>query len=96
MPKHEVDSEDPMELMGVTLATHEDTLTPMAECFIEEFMRMRFNPEQVLELFKNPDYIGPHMVWEQRGEGFVRQLIADSFAQWGRAANHESRVTNNA
>ena len=56
----------------------------MAECFTEEFMRMGYNHQQVLALFRNPHYLGPHMAFEKRGESFIRDLIADVFARWGK------------
>jgi len=42
MPKDEFDLEDPLEAVAVELPSDEDTLVPMAECFIEEFMRMGY------------------------------------------------------
>ena len=48
MPKAEFDPEDPMELCGVGLLTPEDTTEAMAECFIEEFMRLDYDPAQIL------------------------------------------------
>ena len=85
MPKDEFDFEDPFELNGMALLTHEDTTNDMAECFAEEFMRMGYNHQQVLALFRNPHYLGPHMALEKRGEPFIRDLIADVFARWGKA-----------
>ena len=41
MPKDEFDFEDPFELNGMALLTQEDATNDMAECFTEEFMRMR-------------------------------------------------------
>ena len=61
MPKDEFDFEDPLELNGVALLTHEDTTDEMAECFIEEFMRMGYNHKQILALFRNPHYLGLNM-----------------------------------
>lgn len=84
MPKDEFDFEDPFELNGMAFMTHEDTTNDMAETFIEEFMRMGYNPEQLLALFRNPHYIGPNMAFEKRGEPFIRELIADVFARWGK------------
>ncbi len=84
MPKDEFDFEDPFELNGMAFLTREDTTTGMAECFAEEFMRMGYNHKQVLELFRNPQYLGPHMAYEKRGEPFIRDLITDVFARWGR------------
>lgn len=85
MPKDEFDFEDPLELNGVSLATEEDTTDAMCECFIEEFMRMGYGPKQILALFRNPHYLGMHMVLEKRGEEFVEQRVAEVFARWGRA-----------
>jgi hypothetical protein len=84
MPKDEFDFEDPLELNGVAFLTEEDTSAEMAECFAEEFMRMGYNHRQVLALFRNPQYIGPNMVFETKGEPFVRDIIAETFARCGR------------
>jgi len=84
MPKDEFDFEDPFELNGMAFLSHEDTTNEMAECFTEEFMRMGYNHKQVLALFRNPQYLGPHMAFEKRGEPFIRDLIADVFARWGK------------
>jgi len=84
MPKDEFDFEDPFELNGMAFLTHEDTTNDMAETFIEEFMRMGYGHKQILALFRNPHYLGPHMALEKRGEPFIRDLIADVFARWGR------------
>ncbi len=85
MPKDEFDFEDPLELNGVAFLTQEDTTDAMCECFIEEFMRMAYRPEQILALFRNPNYLGMNMVLEKRGEQFIRDRITETFARWGRA-----------
>ncbi len=85
MPKDEFDFEDPLELNGIAFLTEEDTTGEMAECFIEEFMRLGCNHKQVLALFRNPYYIGMNMVLEKRGESFVRDCISEIFARWGRS-----------
>ena len=84
MPKDEFDFEDPLELNGVAFLTEEDTSAEMAECFAEEFMRMGYNHKQVLALFRNTHYIGPNLVLANKGEQFVRDIIAGTFARWGR------------
>ncbi len=85
MPKDEFDFEDPFELNGMALLSEEDTTNDMAICFTEEFMRMGYGHNQVLALFRNPHYLGPHMALEKRGEPVIRALIADVFARWGKA-----------
>jgi hypothetical protein len=94
MPKDEFDFEDPFELNGMAFLSHEDTTNDMAECFTEEFMRMGYNHKQVLALFRNPHYLGPHMALEKRDEPFIRDLIADVFARWGRKVEWPSATTN--
>ena len=84
MPKDEFDPEDPMELCGVGLLTEEDTTDAMAECFIEEFMRLGYNHKQILALFQNPFYVGVNMALQNRGEPYVRDMIAQTFARWGK------------
>jgi hypothetical protein len=84
MPKDELDPEDPLEAIAVELPAQEDTLVPMAETFIEEFMRMGYSQEAIAGMFQNPFYAGPLMVTRARGTAFVRQLIADTFRKWGR------------
>lgn len=82
MPKDEFDPEDPLELQGVALLTEEDTSHAMAECFIEEFLRMQYNAKQILALFRNPHYIGVNMVFQNKGESWVRQQITEVFTRW--------------
>jgi hypothetical protein len=94
MPKDEFDFEDPFELNGMAFLTHEDTTDDMAETFTEEFMRMGYNHKQVLALFRNPQYLGPHMAFEKRGEPFIRDLIADVFARWGKVVTWPSATPN--
>jgi hypothetical protein len=84
MPKDEFDFADPLELNGMAFRSHEDTTNDMAECFTEEFMRMGYSHTQVLAVFRNPHYLGPNMAYEKRGEPFIRDLIGDVFARWGK------------
>jgi hypothetical protein len=84
MPKDEFDPEDPMELRGIGLLTREDTSTTMAECFIEEFMRLGYNATEILGLFRNPRYTGMNMVLHNRGEVFVANKITEVFGWWQR------------
>lgn len=89
MPKNEFDFDDPLELYGVALTTSEDTTEVMTECFIEEYLRLGYSAEQVLALFRNPFYLGVHMVLQNRGEPFVRETINRVFAVWGRPGLRE-------
>ena len=83
MPK-EFDFEDPLELNGVGIVCNEDTTDAMTECFIEEFMRLGYNHNQILALFRNPHYMGMNMALQNRGEPFIKDKIAEIFARWGK------------
>ncbi len=82
MPKNECDPEDPLELHGVEVATDEAGLREMAFCFAEEFLRDGWSEEKLLEMFKNPFYVGPHLIWRQKGETFVRGIISEAANIW--------------
>ncbi len=76
MPMREPDPEDPMELVGVRLPVDGDTaLEEMAECFAEEFIRLGHSVEEVLALFKNPFYAGPHEAYRNLGEERICEMI---------------------
>src|SRR6185503_8872 len=90
MPKDEFDFADPLELNGVAFLSQEDTSAAMAECFAEEFMRLGYHHQQVLDLFRNPHYVGPNLVLANKGEPFVRDIIAETFARWGRPIQWEA------
>ena len=96
MPKDEFDFDDPLELNGVAFPTLEDTTDAMCECFIEEYMRMGYNHKAVLALFRNPNYIGIHMAFEKRGEEFIRNLISEIFARWGRPIKWSTGVLSSS
>ena len=84
MPKDEFDFEDPLELTGVALYTDEDTSRDMAECFVEEFLMLGYNHKQLLALFRNPHYLGMNMVLQNKGEAFVKEVIREVLARWGK------------
>lgn len=52
-----------------------DHLEEMAEAFIIEFMRMRWSNDRILNMFRNPFYMGPHSVYREKGEQFVFDLV---------------------
>lgn len=66
-----------MALVGVGLQDDPDdrALEEMAWCFAEEYARMGWSGEQIVRLFRNPLFRGPHRVMRAKGEDFVRSLI---------------------
>ncbi len=77
MVEKEYEEDDPLALVGVSIPDTEsaDSLVEMARVFIDEFARMGWTRGRVLEVFRNPFYRGPHIVWRTYGDEFVQQLI---------------------
>ena len=94
--RKEPELDDPLELRGVVLPAADDTsLREMTLCFIEEFLRDGWSEAQLRELFRNPFYTGPHMVWKQKGDAFISEVIQEVRQAWGRpaeGANHAEGV----
>ncbi len=71
--------EDPLALTGMALDLSKEEARraeeEMAECFVEEYMRIGHGDEDILALFQNPFYRATHAILKSRGEGFVRELI---------------------
>ncbi|MBI4352684.1 MAG: hypothetical protein HY593_02035 [Candidatus Omnitrophica bacterium] len=83
MPKDEVDPDDPMELVGVEFASRDDAhLCEMALCFAEEFVREGWGAEEILKMFRNPFYRGPHLAWKQKGDAFILEMIEKAVKTW--------------
>ncbi len=65
-----------MELVGVRLPVADQAaLEEMAECFAEEFIRLGHGGDDVLELFRNPYYVGPHKAYRELGEERISEMI---------------------
>lgn len=76
MSKREADPDDPMELVGIRLPVDDDSaIREMAECFAEEFVRLGHTPNDILGLFRNPFYGGPHEAYRVLGEETVCEMI---------------------
>lgn len=76
MPYNDPDATDPMTLTGVVIETEDDrAMREMADCFVEEYMRLGFDPERLLHLFKTRGYVGPFMAYQALGEPAIRTLI---------------------
>ena len=85
MPHDEFVPEDPMELSGVVLPGSEGQLEHMAECLVEEFVRLGWDETRLMTLFVNPMFLATNRIYRQKGEAYVRGLIRACVAQWNRA-----------
>ena len=78
MPYNEPDATDPMTLTGVVIETEDDrALREMADCFVEEYTRLGFDPQRLLHMFKTRGYVGPFMAYSALGEPAIRALIEE-------------------
>lgn len=78
MPYDDPDPTDPMTLVGVECPTaDEGAMRVMAECFIEEYVRLGFDEERLLRLFRTRGYAGPNLAWQALGEEAIRAMIAE-------------------
>ena len=88
------EADDPLELIGVEVrgpfATEQDCLEEMGRTFVDEYARIGWNREQLLKLFRDPLYQGPHLIYQARGEAFVSQLIAERVPESRLPASVES------
>ena len=84
MPYDDPDATDPMTLHGVELETDSDEANrEMAGCFIEEYLRLGFDRERLVKLFKTKGYAGPYMAYRELGEETIVQLIDEYALRWG-------------
>ena len=83
MPHDVYGEEDPLELTGTVLPGEPGQLEAMAECFVEEYVRMGWDEQRLLTLFRNPMFLATHRIYQQKGEGYVRDLIRATSAKWG-------------
>ena len=91
MPKNQFDPEDPFALVGVEIpADSEESMRDMALCFAEEFVRDGWPAPKIMALFKNPFYQGPHAVWKAKGEAYVKAVVDEAAAMWGRSMGEKT------
>ena len=74
-------ADDPLEPAAVALPADREAVAYMGRCFVEEFARMGYRRNALMALFRTPFYQGPHMVYQQLGEGFVSGLIDEEMTR---------------
>ena len=83
MVRKEYEEDDPIEMIGIQLPNqNEEQLRDMALCFAEEFVREGWDEEQLLKMFQNPLYQGPHLAWKQKGDDYVKSVINEAIRMW--------------
>lgn len=76
MPYQDPDSTDPMTLTGVELAVDDPvSVREMAECFIEEYVRLGHSAASIAEMFESGQFAGPTLAVTQLGMSVIREMI---------------------
>ena len=98
MPHDEFVDEDPMGLVGMVVPGEPGQLKAMAECFVEEYVRMGWDERRLMALFVSPMFLATHRIYKLKGEDYVRELIRRTRVKWGVTAKREilSRSTGPA
>lgn len=85
MPYDDPDATDPMTLIGVECPAADDgAVREMAECFVEEYVRMGFDEERLLRMFTTRGFAGPALALQTLGEDAIKAMIAEQLQ--GRSA----------
>jgi hypothetical protein len=82
MPHDEFTHEDPMEMVAAVVPGAPGQLEAMAECFVEEYIRLGWDEERLMTIFVNPLFLATHRVYKLKGEAYVRDLIRATCAKW--------------
>jgi hypothetical protein len=82
MPYDEADETDPMMLVGVELPEDASTWRETALVLAEEFARMGFHEERLMEIFRDPFYAGAHKALLALGEEAIREIVRAASAPW--------------
>ena len=90
-PAKPVEADDPLALVGVPVPVDEATFDEMAAVFVEEFVRDGWTDARLLAYFRSPYYAGLHVIWQRRGEAWVRDLIAETRRRWTRPGGAQVR-----
>lgn len=73
------DPEDPFTLNGhavaLTAEEAEEHMLEMTDTIIHEFAMLGWPPGMILNMFKKPFYRMPNMIFQNRGEAFVKSRL---------------------
>ncbi len=84
MPYQEPDETDPLTLHGMVIEADSDQpLRDMAECFIDEYIRLGFDADRLLKMFQTQGYAGPYLAWQTLGEETIVAMIDEHVQRWG-------------
>ncbi len=97
--KKPAEPDDPMALMGVAMPTGpngDEAMATMAESLADEFLRMGYSQEQVMQMFRDPFFRMTHAIWRAWGEERVRAVVNTVARRWQIPAPEEATEMNEA
>jgi len=78
MPYDDPDPTDPMTLTGVELEVDAPgAMRDMAECFIEEYIRLGLSAEAIAGLFESGEFAGPALAINRLGRDLIRDMVQE-------------------
>ena len=77
MPYNDPESDDPMVLNGVAFVSSPATALEAAYVFAEELARLGQSEQSILDLFRSPEFRGPHSAWLLLGADRVTQVVRE-------------------
>ncbi|MCC6189953.1 MAG: hypothetical protein IT318_13040 [Anaerolineales bacterium] len=89
MSHDEFEPEDPLGLVGMVLPGEPGQLEAMAECLVEEYVRLGWDEPRLMTLFASPMFLATHRIYQQMGEAAVRALIGRTRVKWSAARFHD-------
>jgi|SRR5688500_9258900 len=89
MPYDEADETDPLMLVGVELPADESSWRETARVLAEEFARIGFSEERLMEVFRDPFYAGAHQAYTALGEAAILEIVRSSSMPWKGIVFHD-------
>ena len=73
----EFEEDDPLELQAIMIPV--ENLEEQARFIIEEFLSMGTSKERLMEIFKDPFYMGAYHLFQVLGEKRIWELLQEWF-----------------
>ncbi|MFN7182055.1 MAG: hypothetical protein ACK4NF_05205 [Planctomycetota bacterium] len=74
------EEDDPMELVGVEYTLH--NFDTVIEGIIEEYIKLGFDENKIIWLFKNPFFKMTNSIYKQKGEQYIKRVIERIKKRW--------------
>ena len=86
------EQDDPMDLVGMVFPGEAGQVEAMAECIVEEYVRLGWDERRLFSIFASPMFLATHRIYRQKGEDFVRGLIQETWRKYRPPPKEVSRA----